>query len=325
MVPLLMGELADYVQSGPFPAGPAEVTGMLVKAQRSARYAWAAQFARGRRVLDVGCGVGDGSRVLTEAGAAEVVGIDSPAAMVEVAQESTGANLQFERRDIGPLDHPDDSFEMVVCFAAIDRLADPEVLLAELVRVLRPEGLLAVSWPPHLAVEASLERRLQNVRLLRQENWVGSAVLEDLDGLEVHRSGGGGLPAVVQTVALASSVELPQAAPVAALTSAADAETWLRGWDEQLQQVDEQRQRIEELATMEREREELRIRLIEAEASAERVLQLEAELEQAEWRHGKLQSEVDALSQIVNDVMGSLSWRLTEPLRALKRRLRGSG
>ena len=48
---------------------PASMHGKMIEAEHVVRYAWAAQFARGRRALDAGCGAAYGSRMLAEAGA----------------------------------------------------------------------------------------------------------------------------------------------------------------------------------------------------------------------------------------------------------------
>jgi SAM-dependent methyltransferase len=319
----------EYAPSAPLARGVAGLRSALVEAERIARYSFAAQLAEGKRVLEVGCGVGDGSVILAEAGAAEVIGVDDRAALVEAAQGIEHSNLRFEQRTLDRLEFPNNSFGLVVCLDVIDRIEGAETTLSELARLLADDGVLAVSWPSDFSLDAALDQCWRYVRVLGQESWVGSAVLDGsepvvarskrLDGIEVRGWGAGRPQAPPHTLALASTTELPPTTPVAALTGAVDPEAWLRGWDERLRDLDEQRERIAELATVKREREELRMRLIDAEASAERVLQLEADLEQAEWQHGELRREVDALSQILMDVMGSLSWRLTEPLRVLKR------
>jgi SAM-dependent methyltransferase len=45
------------------------------------------------------------------------------------------------------LDFEDDTFELVVCFEVIELVADPLIVLDELVRVLAPGGLLLLSSP----------------------------------------------------------------------------------------------------------------------------------------------------------------------------------
>ena len=73
-------DLAEYVEGTPAGVTPGQVRGHLVEAERLARYWWAAGLMAGVRVLDLGCGLGDGSAILLEAGATEVVGVDAAAA-----------------------------------------------------------------------------------------------------------------------------------------------------------------------------------------------------------------------------------------------------
>jgi 2-polyprenyl-3-methyl-5-hydroxy-6-metoxy-1,4-benzoquinol methylase len=79
----------------------------------------------------------------------------------------------------------DDSFDVVVCFEAIEHTGDTERTLDQLARVLRPNGLLFVSspnpavYPPgnpfHLNEETPAELlrkaagRFAQVRLFRQQ------------------------------------------------------------------------------------------------------------------------------------------------------------
>src|ERR1051326_6605657 len=64
--------------------------------EHMARYAFAARLARGKRVLDAGCGAGYGSAELARS-AGTVVGIDCAAEAIEYAREHYGLpNLQFQ-------------------------------------------------------------------------------------------------------------------------------------------------------------------------------------------------------------------------------------
>src|SRR5688500_15232961 len=64
---------------------PGTHRGELMEAEHYARYFWASALVAGRRVLDAGCGVGYGSRLLHGAGAAEVVGLDVSADAIQAA------------------------------------------------------------------------------------------------------------------------------------------------------------------------------------------------------------------------------------------------
>ena len=47
-----------------------------IEAEHHARYRFVASMVRGRRLLDAGCGVGWGSQILLDHGAASIDGVD---------------------------------------------------------------------------------------------------------------------------------------------------------------------------------------------------------------------------------------------------------
>jgi ubiquinone/menaquinone biosynthesis C-methylase UbiE len=95
--------------------------------------------ARPRRVLEVGGGEGElAERVLTELGA-ELVAIDQSERMVEI-QRSKGIDASVG--DVQELPFGDDEFDVVVAAWMLFHVADLDRALAELARVLRPNGRL---------------------------------------------------------------------------------------------------------------------------------------------------------------------------------------
>ncbi|MFU8833048.1 MAG: class I SAM-dependent methyltransferase [Wenzhouxiangella sp.] len=111
------------------------------------RYAWAAQIATGRRVLDAACGEGYGSHVLSRH-ATSVVGVDIDSkAITHARQKYRANNLTFEQADCTRLPLADDSVDMVVSFETLEHLAEQDALLAEFRRVLVPDGVLLLSSP----------------------------------------------------------------------------------------------------------------------------------------------------------------------------------
>jgi SAM-dependent methyltransferase len=135
---------------------PAEFTGeRLVPGQVSddllnehmARYSFAARLARGKRVLDAGCGTGYGSAELAHEGAF-VTGADTAAQAIEFAREHYRLpNLHFERASVTALPHPPNSFELVVAFEVIEHVENWRELLLEARRVLSRTGQFVVSTP----------------------------------------------------------------------------------------------------------------------------------------------------------------------------------
>jgi len=115
-----------------------------------ARYAFAARLARGKRVLDAGCGAGYGSAALADV-AESVTGVDVALEAIEFARAHYhAANLAFEEASVTRLPFPDSAFELVVAFEVIEHLEDWRGLLREAGRVLAPSGQLIVSTPNKL-------------------------------------------------------------------------------------------------------------------------------------------------------------------------------
>ena len=96
-----------------------------------------------RRVLDVGCGTGDLSVALFEKSAAQVVGIDFCRPMLQLAQ-AKAPRLRFIEGDALQLPFSDAAFDCVTVAFALRNLASVELGLAELRRVLKPGGWLAI-------------------------------------------------------------------------------------------------------------------------------------------------------------------------------------
>ncbi len=111
----------------------------------------------GDRVLDLGCGGGRHAFALFKAGC-RVVALDRSASdLVEVdvmfralrlaGEPPPGARASAVRADAYALPFPDDAFDAVVAAEVLEHLPDDGRAVAELVRVLRPGGRLAVTVP----------------------------------------------------------------------------------------------------------------------------------------------------------------------------------
>ncbi|HUP03298.1 MAG TPA: methyltransferase domain-containing protein [Bryobacteraceae bacterium] len=133
---------------------PGEIDADLLN-EHVARYLFAARLARGKRVLDAGCGAGYGSAELARA-AQSVVGADVAAEAVGHARAHyQAANLCFECASCAALPHPDSAFDLVVAFEVIEHLADWRQFLLEARRVLAPTGQFIVSTPNKLYYDES--------------------------------------------------------------------------------------------------------------------------------------------------------------------------
>ena len=172
-----------------------ETTGPdLIAAEHQARYRMALPHVRGKAVLDAGCGVGWAAELLLASGARTVTGVDiAPEAIAAAQARQTAAT--FVIGDFVELPFGDDSFDIVVCFEALEHVHDTGRALDEFVRVLRPDGVLFVSSPnpavyppgnPFHLHELTPEElcdgvagRLSHFALYRQHLFVSSVVLPD--------------------------------------------------------------------------------------------------------------------------------------------------
>jgi SAM-dependent methyltransferase len=97
----------------------------------------------GRRVLDLGCR--DGALTKAYAEGNEVVGVDADR---EALAEAAKLGIETHWADLdAPLDFPDDTFHVAVAGELLEHLRDPERLVGEIRRVLRPGGTFVGSVP----------------------------------------------------------------------------------------------------------------------------------------------------------------------------------
>ncbi|MEL7334056.1 MAG: methyltransferase domain-containing protein [Cyanobacteria bacterium J06560_2] len=100
----------------------------------------------GTTLLDVGCGIGGSSRVLAKDYGFDVTAVTISPGQVERATQLTPAGLsaKFLVDDAMALSFPDESFDVVWSLEAGPHMPDKAVFARELLRVLKPGGLLVV-------------------------------------------------------------------------------------------------------------------------------------------------------------------------------------
>jgi SAM-dependent methyltransferase len=105
----------------------------------------------GMRVLDVACGTGNLALPAARMGAI-VTGVDIAPNLVEQARQNAereGLEIHFDEGDAENLPYKDESFDVVVTMFGAMFAPRPELVAAELKRVCRPGGLIAMAnWTP---------------------------------------------------------------------------------------------------------------------------------------------------------------------------------
>ena len=100
----------------------------------------------GKRVLEVGCGLGANAMHFAQAGA-EVTAIDLSDTSVECTRRLfsyRGLRATIEQGNAERLDYPDESFDVVCSLGVLMLVPDIEAAVSEIHRVLRPRGEVMV-------------------------------------------------------------------------------------------------------------------------------------------------------------------------------------
>lgn len=116
-------------------------------------YTTTEKMFKGKTVLDVGCGAGGKSLFYASKGAEKVVGIDIVERYKEesenLAKELGISNFEFQIQDASKTTFDDNTFDTIIMNDAMEHVAEPESVLNEMKRILKPGGRLYVNFPPY--------------------------------------------------------------------------------------------------------------------------------------------------------------------------------
>jgi SAM-dependent methyltransferase len=158
------------------------------------------EIRAGDRALDLGCGVGEFTAILAQAGA-HALGVDVAEAALERARAQ---HPQLDFRLIpteGPLPLEDTTFDLVWSSEVIEHVADTGRWLSEVRRVLAPRGRLLLTTPDHSrprvalgGIERYSEPLGDHLHLYTRRSL--TTLLEEFGFAEIAVRGAGGLPLV---------------------------------------------------------------------------------------------------------------------------------
>ena len=206
------------------------------------RYLFALRFCAGMDVLDIASGEGYGSALLGQV-ARSVIGVDLNQSAVDFANRAYLSQVvSFRQGSATDIPIETASIDVVVSFETLEHLTEHDRFFAEIVRVLRPSGLLVISSPNRPVYTGQLgnqnefhlreldraefvsliNNHFSNYRTLEQRAISGSAIFgsaedraqitgvegfDSSDGLLFHRHRG--VPNPPYFVAVASNGVLP--------------------------------------------------------------------------------------------------------------------
>ena len=154
-----------------------------------------------RRVWDAGCGAGTLSQILAAHAGEEVLLTDIEASSVDMALERLAQSASLRRMEGRVFDlqqgfSPRTDFDLVLCWAVLEHLADDAAGASSLAGALRPGGLLIVNVPLHPKLFNQLDRLEDHYRRYTRNSL--TALLRSA-GLEIIRFRTFGFPALLLT------------------------------------------------------------------------------------------------------------------------------
>lgn len=148
-----------------------------IRRDHVARYEWAAGRFGGKNIMDAGCGVGYGSKILARGGSA-VIGVDASESAIQFARQHFNHDdrVQYQTGDVAKIEG---QAEVVVAFEVLEHLMKPELALRSW-RAMA--GRLVVSVPN----EAAFPYRPEYVHHVRHYTRAELVVLLEANGWAVR-------------------------------------------------------------------------------------------------------------------------------------------
>ena len=234
-----------------------------------ARYLFAGQIVRDKSVIDIGCGVGYGSRRLAELGASSVHAFDLSEGAIQHAGKHYGhPKVHFETGNAEQFE-TERKFDVAVCFELIEHVRNARKVLGNIKRVLNREGILVMSTPRALEQKRThfhehefdldeyisiVREYFPNVEMYVENNHFSSLVTKnrptELARVECLKDQFGPVAAdVFVAVATASTSPLPTMEPVLVLDDDAYVRTLERDVDILHKAENDLRERVDAIET----------------------------------------------------------------------------
>ncbi|MDD6794050.1 MAG: methyltransferase domain-containing protein [Clostridiaceae bacterium] len=100
-----------------------------------------------KSILDLGCGNGNILKILEEKANAKLFGLDLSENMIKEARKKLDINTELTVGDAEKLPYKDAQFDVVICNASFHHYIKPDVVVKEIKRVLKKNGVLILGDP----------------------------------------------------------------------------------------------------------------------------------------------------------------------------------
>ena len=293
------------------------------------RYMFAAQFCQGKKVLDIGCGVGYGSRFLSENGAEQVVAFDIAEAAIEHAREYySNDNISYSVKSAEDFSF-DEKFDVVTCFELIEHVHLQDAVLQNIRKVLKDDGLLLMSTPRALEhkrvhyhtkefsfveYEAFLKKEFSHVKFFMQNNHFSSMICDTyIDTVKLgYATDKLDLAHADYFISLASQQDiiLKETAPSILVLNSDEYVLNLEKDVAILHKAEEDLKAVKAAQTQ------------ELRQQKEAVGNLQQEINEKNYTILKKNMELASLQQAIHAMENTISWKVTRPLRCLSAKIR---
>ena len=129
----------------------------------------------GKKVLDIGCGMGQHAKQYADMGAASVLGIDLSEKMLEYAKEhNSSTNIIYQRMAMEDIDTIDKTFDLVTSSLVFDYVEDFAGLMRKIHNLMKKDAefVFSMSHPIVTAWDGVYDLRNYCKEGLRKVDWV---------------------------------------------------------------------------------------------------------------------------------------------------------
>lgn len=123
---------------------------------------------KGNKILDAGCGIGLYGLELASKRDCFVLGIDLSNDKINNAEKIRKSlkikDIEFKKGDLTNLSVSDNSFDVIICSDVLEHIPNDEKAIAELIRVLKKEGRLLLTFPYDYLHSRKVMKKFGHVR-----------------------------------------------------------------------------------------------------------------------------------------------------------------